>query len=327
MKLIDKILIKSFKHDTHIDVRNFLQEKLNNKKLTTQQIWYLIKNMNVNTYMLQNIYPVADAIEKGISIEVIEECASLLDDALNLSLFSLENGKDKLYNKVPYDLEHFLQLDCVKEYSDCKRISFDSGYVYDKIQQISFCLYQNNKLKTISYELFWQLVNNIDNIYYISKYNKNVSEYLKKNNDIHIFRIDELLEIGMNLFEISLFDYEKIDNLVEILENTKKEISNDMLEYVDFKLTDESYILQVTSQEPVGLMMGVIIDGKVEEVSIIEQPPVKTCLFYNPTCEEDYIVESDRCFDLLLAKFSQHIYQLEKDIHYTMDSHNSIKMI
>lgn len=269
MKIITKMLLKTLKHDKHVDVREYLQEKLDNDKLTENQVRYLIKNMNTNIYMLQNVYPVAEAMEKGISVEVIEECVSLLDDALDLSIFALENGKGKLYNKCPYDLEHFLQLDCVKDYLDCKIYHIDSSYVYNRIQQISTCLHLCHKFNIISQELFWKLIeNNIADIFYISKYNEIVSEYLKHNNQMHIFCIDELLELGMNLLEISLFDYEKIDNLVEILENTKEEISDNIIKSVNFKLKDEDYILQVTLLEPeIGLMMGLVADGKIQEMS------------------------------------------------------------
>ncbi|MBM6800114.1 hypothetical protein H7U28_15115, partial [Coprobacillus cateniformis] len=288
MKIITKILIKTLKHDKHVDVREYLQEKLDNDKLTEKQVRYLIKNMNTNIYMLQNVYPVAEAMEKGISIDVIEECASLLDDALDLSIFALENGKGQLYNKVPYDLEHLLALSSVFYYSSFKKFedSVTMGKLFNEIQRITQCFHQSRELKTISSELFWELVeNSVYDIQRINNYNTTVIEYLSEDNQKHVFTIDELFSMGMNLFEIESFKYNNLEYLLERLENVKKIMSNDChIESVEFK-KDDKYILKVIKTcQPTYEN----INGQIEEV--LKEVP--SCLFYNPTCEEDYILDT-----------------------------------
>lgn len=137
-------------------------------------------------------------------------------------------------------------------------------------------------------------------------------EYLSEDNQKHVFTIDEFFSMGMNLFEIESFKYDNLEYLLERLENVEKIISNDChIESVEFK-KDDKYILKVIKTcQPTFEN----INGQIEEV--LKEVP--SCLFYNPTCEEDYILDTDNKFMLQLAIFTHGCYALDKQIHYTKE--------
>ena len=315
MKIITKILLKSLKHDNCVDVRKFLREKLNNKTLTDEQVRYLIKNLNKNTYILQNIYPVVKAIEKGISIDVIEECANLLDDASGLSIFALKDGEGFLYNKVPYDLDKLLELDLVERYSSYKKFHInDDNFWLNKIKEITECLNQSYQLNTISSELFWEIIQkDSSDIDCIAKYNEHLKEYLKKNSIKRILKIDEMLEVGMNLIDVFMLDYSELEYLLNEIEKTKKDILKDScIASVEFRSENDKHILKVEKIEIPTLKNDY---GEIEE----RWKEDVYCFFYDPdtkTC----IMDTENEFQLLLAKLASGepcpLSSLKMDIHY-----------
>lgn len=86
-------------------MRDYLKEETKKGNLNIKQLKYLYKNLYKKTYYVQqNIFPVSQAMIKGLTIEEIENISKNLLDAGKYTVFS-RGAKNYKYNKLFKDLE------------------------------------------------------------------------------------------------------------------------------------------------------------------------------------------------------------------------------
>ncbi len=110
MNLLNSIYLLKFKNNVGYStgLRDYLKEETEKGNLNLKQLRYLYKNLYKKTpYIQQNIYPVSQAMIKGVTTEEIEKISKRLVDAEKYTIFSV-NGKNDTYNKIYSDLEFML---------------------------------------------------------------------------------------------------------------------------------------------------------------------------------------------------------------------------
>lgn len=235
--------------------KNYLTDQLDKGFLTDKQLRYLVDNLNTDDYIRQNMIPVAEAMKNNISVEAIEECASILPDACGHSIFAFESDKGKLFNKIPNDLQHVLKLNDISWLSYCMEQNRD--------KQISECknilkatidlLYESRDLGTITEsDEFWNLIANDGVIKehmcdYIKKYNHEIQKCKSIDRNIYetIPTINSLMDSGLHLYDISRINFDQIKSLCDSLKSYESELlKNDDLKEIKI-LSDTSYDLFV----------------------------------------------------------------------------------
>lgn len=267
MKLRTRIMLNSIKD---INVNNYLKEQLDLGSLNDKQVQYLIKVTNTNRYILQNAIPVAEAMKNDISIETIEYVASILKDACDQSCFALESGKGNLFNKVPDQLEHLLNLENTKYLSTCKVLfdgEFDNEVIKlqkEKLDLIVDVYNTSNELNTtnpLKKKEFWDLLTmpsengdkvNKTNCESIQKYNISVSEYFNSNlkqEESFLTKapyVEDLISNGIKAEQLGQINFSKLEIFQEnIIKNSEKLFENDTCNKIKYEIDQSDYCLTV----------------------------------------------------------------------------------
>ena len=130
MDVKTKVLLNMMNNNNYFkDLNSYLREKVEQKKLSYENLKYLFKKLYINKslFIKQNIFPVCEFLIKGYSTEEAEKLAKLLPDAHGLTVFCYdEKEKGKLFNKLFMDLEFvYLQYDEYKKVEETKDIAYD----------------------------------------------------------------------------------------------------------------------------------------------------------------------------------------------------------
>lgn len=289
--------------------KNYLKDQINSGQLNDKQIQYLIKNLNDNDYILQNIIPVAEAMKKKISIQTIEKTASLLDDACGQSIFANDLDKGKLYNKVPDDLMHLVNLNETFNLSlsqEFKREKEITRYEKD-LKSIIELLYECRRLRTIDVfkeNEFWDLTisnNHIDQIKcdQIRNYNSEIRKYIESNHIDSMFtpNINSLLDLGLNMAHLSRFKCSDILTLQEQLNTFEKKLLEDNnLQKIKIKFLDSQYDLCIEKITNIRLVNDLDVGAREEYF-------VDTMVFFENKNNSDDFALSDSSLRSQCNKF------------------------
>lgn len=319
MKLRTRIMLNAVK-DSYVNDK--LKEMLNEGKLSDEQVQYIIKNTNINYYILQNALPIAEALNKGVYIEDIEYVAKLLKDACEESSFALEDGKGALFNKVPDILDHILKTEDVKHLTD------EGKFKIEKMVNIYYTSYELMTSDASNQERFWELLIKtyadgdkwIDelNCNFIKKYNDAVSSYFNTNHKDSFLiappHIQDLLDTGMSLFKISIIDFSRTESFYNLLLAEASQFLLNDKEYKEIRceIDESKYYLCIEKYDNVRL-----VSDDSEETGVREELYEDISIrFQNKENENDYILS----YNYDQSQFAVNFIQLA-------DKHPEIKLI
>lgn len=249
MKLITRLALLGISDDYY---RKYLREYLDKEELDDSQIRYLISNLNDSDYIRQNMIPVAEALSKGVSIEAIEECASMLKDACDQSVFANKSDRGKLFNKVPDDLHHLLKLIDVKDLSYDMKQKMESKLTDQKINLEEYInlFYECRNLGSVGaleLDFFWDMTAKngwIDKSNYdaLKNYNNFIKQYIENNQEkVQDFpTAKELLDMGLNKYNLMVINYNDFLSLHKAVDKYRDDLlKDDTLEELKIIFSDE----------------------------------------------------------------------------------------
>lgn len=316
MKLRTRIMLNAVK-DSYVNDK--LKEMLNEGQLNDEQVQYIVKNTNINEYILQNALPIAEALKKGVSIEEIEYVAKLLKDACEESSFAQEDGKGALFNKVPAILDHILKIEDVNHLTD------EGKFKLEKMVNVYYTSYELMTSDPLNKEKLWKLLTNaytdgdkwIDelNCNYIKKYNDAVSNYFNtKHNNSFLIKppyIQDLLEKGMSLFKISIIDFSRTESFYNlILEEASQFLQNKEYKEIRYEIDKSKYYLSVEKFDNIRL-----VSDASEETGVKEELYEDINIYFqNKENENDYIIMYDHNTSQFIINFIQFADELPEKI-------------
>ena len=110
MKLKTILYLNKIKNNSFFkDLKEYLTERVNEKKLSDKNIEYIYKNLykNKSAYINQNIFPVGEFLSQGYSTDEAEKLTELLEDAHGKTIFAYDKSEiGYKYNKLFYDLRY-----------------------------------------------------------------------------------------------------------------------------------------------------------------------------------------------------------------------------
>lgn len=133
MDIRSKALLTLFRNNNYfIDLHEYLKERVKENKLDYKSLLYIYNKLYLGRtlYVKQNIYPVAEFLSKGYSIDELALISNLLPDACKYTIFSEEKDKGYVYNKIFSDLEW--SFENYNEYIKEDNISKEEAFVLTK---------------------------------------------------------------------------------------------------------------------------------------------------------------------------------------------------
>lgn len=250
MKLMTRLALLGVSDEYY---RKYLREYLDKGELDDSQIRYLISNLNDSDYIRQNLIPVAEALRKGISIEAIEECASMLKDASDQSIFANESDRGKLFNKVPDDLHHLLKLSDVKDLFYDMKLTKRNELTDQKanLKEYINLLYECRNLGSVGVleesDFFWDMTARnkwIDNVNCdaLKNYNNFLKQYAENNQEkVQDFpTAKELLDMGLSKYNLMVINYNDFLSLHKVVDKYKEDLLNsDTLNELKITFSDD----------------------------------------------------------------------------------------